>query len=192
MLRKFTIAVFEGDGIGPEVIGPTVEILARLAEQSRCYQLSFDSLPAGAAHFLETGESLPKTSLEAARDADAILLSAMGLPDVRHADGTEITPQVQMSEAFELFAGVRPVRVPAPKVSAIKIPRDKTVDFVMVRENTEGLFFSQAKGDVGPNAARETLQITRKTSQALFAFAFGYLCGQGQCVPGLRLFPCDI
>lgn len=52
----------------------------------------FDMLPAGAAHYALTGQSLPDAALQAAKDADAILLSAMGLPDVRYPDGTEISP----------------------------------------------------------------------------------------------------
>ena len=107
MKQKFEIAVFQGDGIGPEIMGPTLDILQKLAQQSEGYGLHFHDAPAGAAHYRETGESLPAGSLEIARKADAILLSAMGLPDVRYADGTEISPQIDLRKILVLFAGVR-------------------------------------------------------------------------------------
>jgi len=107
MTQTFNIAVFEGDGIGPEIIAPTVNILAGLAQRATGYDLSFENAPAGAAHYVKTGQSLPDTSMQIARNADAILLSAMGLPNVRYADGTEISPQIDLRKALTLFAGVR-------------------------------------------------------------------------------------
>lgn len=172
MAKSFSIAVFEGDGIGPEITRPTVDILRSMAEAASDYDLEFSSHPAGAAHYAETSESLPVASLEAARTADAVLLSAMGLPDVRYPDGTEISPQIELRKAFDLFAGVRPVRIAEGGRTPLNLPEGKTVDFVLVRESTEGLFFSQGKGEVEANEARETLRITRDVSEKLFAFAF--------------------
>lgn len=172
MTRNFEIAVFEGDGIGPEIMGPTVDILEELAAASSQYTLRCQSHPAGAAHYAKTGESLPKASLQAAGAADAILLSAMGLPDVRYDDGTEISPQIDLRKAFNLFAGVRPVRVGPGKRTPLKIPEGREIDFVLIRESTEGLFYSQGVGEVSEDEARETLLITREVSEKLFKFAF--------------------
>lgn len=172
MTRNLNIAVFDGDGIGPEIMAPTVDILRKLAGESASYDLTFTSLPAGAAHYAKTGESLPKSSLEAAGAADAILLSAMGLPSVRYADGTEISPQIDLRKAFKLFAGVRPVRVGPGQLSPLKIPQDREIDFVLIRESTEGLFHTQGTGTVMPDHAEETLRITRDVSEKLFRFAF--------------------
>jgi len=172
MARHFNIAVFEGDGIGPEITAPTVTLLKQLANASDAYRLAFQSLPAGAAHYAATGESLPKSSLKSARTADAILLSAMGLPDVRYKDGTEISPQIDLRKAFKLFAGVRPVRVSQGGLTPLKMPEGKEIDFVLIRESTEGLFYTQGTGEVSDNEARETLRITRDVSEKLFAFAF--------------------
>ena len=172
MTQKFDIAVFEGDGIGPEIMVPTVAILQEMTAASSEYDLKFETLPAGAAHYAKTGESLPVASLKAAGDADAILLSAMGLPAVRYADGTEISPQIDLRKAFNLFAGVRPVRASAGPLSPLKIPEGREIDFVLIRESTEGLFYSQGIGDVTEDDARETLRITREVSEKLFKFAF--------------------
>ncbi len=169
MKSTFQIAVFQGDGIGPEIMVPAVELLSGLATAGG-YGLNFADAPAGAAHYRDTGESFPVASMEAARSADAILLSAMGLPDVRYPDGTEISPQIDLRKALTLFAGVRPVTIrpgqPTP------LATDKPVDFVLIRESTEGLFYTQGRGEVERDEARETLRITRAICEPLFKFAF--------------------
>lgn len=172
MPKVFEIAVFEGDGIGPEITLPTVQILKDLAGAASTYDLKTVEVPAGAAHYAKTGESLPESSMVAARRADAILLSAMGLPDVRYPDGTEISPQIDLRKALTLFAGVRPVTVRSGQGTPLKMPEGREIDFVLIRESTEGLFFSQGQGEVEENEARETLRITRDISEKLFRFAF--------------------
>lgn len=172
MTRSYEIAVFEGDGIGPEIMAPTLSLLAGLAGSNETYDLRFTTLPAGAAHYARTGVSLPEASLHAAGEADAILLSAMGLPDVRYPDGTEISPQIELRKAYGLFAGVRPVRLRAGQFSPLALPPGREIDFVLIRESTEGLFYSQGRGDVTEEAATETLRISRDTSEKLFRFAF--------------------
>lgn len=172
MKDTFDIAVFQGDGIGPEIMQPALEILTCLSKQSG-YGLTFLDCAAGAAHYAETGDALPETSMQAARGADAILLSAMGLPSVRYPDGTEISPQIDLRKALNLFAGVRPVRIFPGQATPLTLPAGKSVDFVLIRESTEGLFHSQGCGEVTADEARETLLITRKTSELLFKFAFG-------------------
>lgn len=172
MPRTLTIAVFEGDGIGPEIMAPTLMIVRRLADANPAYALAFNTLPAGAAHYQASGEALPEASVQAAREADAILLSAMGLPDVRYGDGTEITPQIDIRMALNLYAGLRPVRTGPGRFSPLKLAAGQDIDLMLIRESTEGLFFSQGAGVVEENEARETLRITRATSEKLFRFAF--------------------
>jgi 3-isopropylmalate dehydrogenase len=81
-------------------------------------------------------------------------------------------PQVELRFLFDLYAGVRPARlipgVPSPIVGAA----EHGIDLVLIRESTEGLFASMGKGVVTEDDARETLVITRKTSQRLFDFSF--------------------
>ncbi|QUJ76043.1 isocitrate/isopropylmalate dehydrogenase family protein [Sulfitobacter albidus] len=172
MARSFNIAVFHGDGIGPEIMAPTCALLAQLAEASDSYDLRFQDAPAGAAHYAKTGDSLPEGSMNTARAADAILLSAMGLPSVRYPDGTEISPQIELRKALTLFAGVRPVTVRTDRHTPLKLPAGREIDFVLVRESTEGLFYTQGRGEVTQDEARETLLITREISEQLFRFAF--------------------
>src|SRR5580700_5503092 len=168
----FHIAVLPGDGIGPEVMAPALEVLRKVEATTPDLRFRFTEAPAGAGYYRETGKSMPETTVKLCRDADAILLGACGLPEVRYPDGTEIMPQVELRFIFDLYAGVRPARlipgVPSPIVGADQ----HGIDLVLVRESTEGLFASMGKGVVTDDDARETLVITRKTSQRLFDFSF--------------------
>lgn len=170
--RALQIAVFAGDGIGPEVIAPSIEILKLLESKIGGFRLAFREYPVGAKCYLETGEDISAASFEAARAADAILLGAIGLPDVRFPDGTEIRPHLRMRDEFGLYAGVRPVRAYANTPRRLLDERAAGIDLIILRESTEGLFFSQGKGEVSPTEARETLRITRATSEKLFDVAF--------------------
>jgi 3-isopropylmalate dehydrogenase len=171
---SFHIAVLPGDGIGPEVMAPALEILRRIEATTPGLKFRFSEAPAGAGHYRDTGQSLPESTVKLCRDADAILLGACGLPEVRYPDGTEIMPQVELRFIFDLYAGVRPARlvpgVPSPIVGA----DTRGIDLVLIRESTEGLFASMGKGVVTHDEARETLVITRKTSQRLFDFSFRF------------------
>src|SRR5437773_11583640 len=165
------VAVLAGDGIGPEVMAPALEILRKVEAKSGL-KFRFTKAPAGANHYRETGKSMPDSTIRLCEAADAILLGACGLPSVRYPDNTEIMPQVELRFHFDLYAGVRPARlipgVPSPIVGADQ----RGVDMVVIRESTEGLFASMGKGVVTDTEARETLVITRKTSERLFEFSF--------------------
>ena len=167
MSKQFDIAVFHGDGIGPEIMAPTLDLLRGLG-----HRFAFHDCPAGAASYLDCGSDLPETSLATAREADAILLSALGDPKVRFEDGTEMTPQIDLRIALDLYAGVRPVRIVPGMATPLRLPEGKTVDFVLVRESTEGLFNTQGKGRVEAEFAEETLRITRRTTEKVCRFAF--------------------
>ncbi len=165
------IAVLSGDGIGPEVMAPALEVLRKI-EKTTDLKFRFTEAAAGANHYRETGKSMPDSTIKLCEEADAILLGACGLPSVRYPDNTEIMPQVELRFHFDLYAGVRPARlipgVPSPIVGADQ----RGIDLVVIRESTEGLFASMGKGVVTHEDARETLVITRKTSERLFEFSF--------------------
>src|ERR1700760_3373269 len=167
----FHVAVLAGDGIGPEVMAPALEILRKVEAKSGL-SFRFTDAPAGAVNYKETGKSMPDSTIRLCEEADAILLGACGLPSVRYPDNTEIAPQIELRFIFDLYAGVRPARlipgVPSPIVGADQ----RGIDLVVIRESTEGLFASMGKGIVTDTEARETLVITRKTSERLFEFSF--------------------
>lgn len=169
--NAFHIAVLAGDGIGPEVMAPAIEVLRKIERKSGL-SFRFTEAPAGANNYLATGKSMPDSTIKLCEEADAILLGACGLPSVRYPDNTEIAPQIELRFIFDLYAGVRPARlipgVPSPIVGADQ----RGIDLVVIRESTEGLFASMGKGVVTHEDARETMVITRKTSERLFDFSF--------------------
>ena len=171
--RTFDIAVLPGDGIGREVMPACLELLAAAEKVSGGPALRFASHNAGAQYYLESGDALPSATLDACGKADAILFGAMGWPDVRFPDGTEIIPQLDLRMAFDLYAGVRPIRwFPGlPKILADE--RARGIDFVLVREQTEGLFYARGRGEViEDREAFDTMQITRKGTSRAAEFAF--------------------
>lgn len=170
---SFRIATLPGDGIGPEVIQPTVRLLSAVMRGVGGFTLDLIHLDAGAAHYRKSGESLPEEALDIAREADAILLGAMGLPSIRYPDGTEIAPQLELREQLDLYAGIRPIRMIKGLPTPLADPRAEELDIVLVRESTEGLFKSRHSCVViDDEIARDTMEITRATSERLFDMSF--------------------
>jgi 3-isopropylmalate dehydrogenase len=172
-MRSYRIAVMPGDGIGPEVIREGVRAIEAARDAVRGFDLELEELPAGAGEYLRGGKPLPDETVERARAADAVLLGAMGLPDVRWPDGTEMVPQVELRFRLDLYAGIRPVKwyPGVPAVLAQKRPEE--VDFVVVRESTEGLFASMATGIVlRDEMATDSQVITRTGTERVCRAAF--------------------
>ena len=170
MTTTHDICVLPGDGIGIEVIDATVPILEKLQQG---FDLRFKTYPAGAQHYKQSGQALPEDTFVAAQKADAILFGAMGWPEIRYPDGTEIAPQLDLRFRLELYAGVRPARAIPGVPAALADPRAKDIDLVLIRESTEGLFASRGKGVVeADREARDTMVITRAGSQRVHEFAF--------------------
>ena len=175
MGATFRICVLPGDGIGIEVTTATLAVLDAATRHTGNIKLVYESCAAGAALYRETGVAMPEESWRVAEAADAIFLGAMGLPNVRYDDGTEITPQLDLHFRFDLYAGVRPVSAKRGGMRVLNDSRADNIDFVLVRESTEGLFASCGKGEVlNDREARDTMVITRKTSEQLFEFTFDY------------------
>jgi 3-isopropylmalate dehydrogenase len=171
--RSFDIAVLPGDGIGREVMAACLEVLGAAEAVTGGPKLNLTSHNAGAQYYLESGDALPTTTVDACRKADAILFGSMGWPDVRFPDGTEIIPQLDLRMEFDLYAGVRPIRwFPGlPKILADERARD--IDFVLVREQTEGLFYARGRGQViDDSEAYDTMQITRKGTARASEYSF--------------------
>ncbi len=170
--NQFKICVLPGDGIGTEIMEPCMRILNKACQRVGGVSVVGEEAPAGAACFQVHGHALPKETLDLARASDAILLAAMGDPSIRYPDGTEIAPQIDLRFELELYAGVRPVRSVEGVGGPLSDPRAQALDFVLVRESTEGLFSSFRKGKVYDDRAEDLQVITRKGSERLFRFAF--------------------
>ena len=171
--NDFNITVFPGDGIGHEIMDSCLQVLSELEQGRKNFQLNLNILEAGAEFFQKSGKDILPETFEQARSSDAVLLGAMGLPNIRLHDGTEIAPHLRMRTEFGLFAGVRPVKsyINVPKV--LSNPDAGRIDIIILRESTEGLFAHRERGTIQEDMiARDTLEITRPVCEKLFDFAF--------------------
>ncbi len=160
-----------GDGIGTEVTAATLSVLEPLARRHGI-GLRFEELRAGAFCYRDTGTAMSEETFGRAAAADAILLGAMGWPEIRASDGTAHAPQLDLRISLGLSASVRHERALPGVPVALADPRAAGRDLVLVRESTEGLFFSRGRGTVTEEMAEETLRITRGTTERLARFAF--------------------
>jgi isocitrate/isopropylmalate dehydrogenase len=177
----YSVAVFPGDGTGPEVIAEGEKVLAALAEGGPApWRLT--SYPGGGQYFLKTGREWEPEAEAAAATADAILLGAVGWPGALLPNG-DIAGRalvLGLRENLDLFANVRPCRLyPGVRHRISGTYREvwdpKNVDMVIVRENTEGLY-TPARGRLRrareTEVAVDTRVITRKGAERVIRFAF--------------------
>lgn len=164
-MTTYEIAVLPGDGIGAEVMQAALEVLKAL-EPRLGRQFAAVLHPAGAQHYLDTGNALPESTLDACRKAHAILFGAMGLPHVRGEDGTEIIPQLDIRFALDLYAGIRPIRTWPGLPVPLSNPKASEIDLVLVRESTEGLFYARGRGTVEGTGNAACAFDTQKISYA--------------------------
>ena len=171
-MKTHRIAVLPGDGIGPEVIAEAVTTL-RALEQDFPLRFEFEEYSVGAGEFLASGNPLPPETFEAIQGHDAVLLGAMGLPNVRWPNGTEMAPQLDLREKLDLYAGLRPVRLVHPDATPLKGHAAGSIDIMIVRENCEGLFWSR-KGSLrsSDDEVVDGMRISRAGSERLFKAAF--------------------
>ena len=110
MSEKLSIALIRGDGIGVDVANAAVAIVDAAVAKSGLPALTYKEINAGAGYFKETGRDIEPGGEARAGEFDAIFLGAIGLPSVRHEDGTEIAPHLRLRDRYGLYAGVRPVQ----------------------------------------------------------------------------------
>lgn len=176
MADSVRIALIPGDGIGVDVSGAAVAVVDAALAKAGSAPLTYETIQAGAGYYSETGRDIEPGGEEKAGKLDAIFLGAIGLPAVRHADGTEIAPHLRLRDIYGLYAGVRPVKAYPNAPQRLADPRAAEIDMVILRESTEGLFYSASvhgRSDVrGDDEVRDTLRITRATTEKLHRFGF--------------------
>jgi len=172
--RAYRIAVLAGDGIGPEVIAEGIKILRAVERRLQGVRFQLGEYSVGAGEYLRCGNPLPADTFEQCRKADAILLGAMGLPDVRWPGGTEMAPQLDLREQLDLYCGLRPLRLYHSNDTPLKSCRAGEIDLVIVRENTEGLFSSRLdKPSPDAREVTDRMRISRRGAERIFRAAFG-------------------
>jgi len=170
--KALNIALLPGDGIGPEVLDAAVMVLHETA--SACdFDLRFEAFSVGATEYLKTGDPMPEAVFTRLVDFDAILLGAIGLPGIRWPSGVEMTPQLDLRERMDLYCGLRPIYLFHPLDSPLRNQEKGSIDLMLVRESTEGLFSSR-KNPLNPAAdmVEDVMRISRGGSIRIIRAAF--------------------
>ncbi len=166
------IVVIPGDGIGPEIVDSAVTVLQALERRRGDFRLELEWREAGAGCYLKNGTAMSPETLESCKAADAILKGPAGHPNVRLPDGTEAGLLGGfLRNGLDLYANLRPIRL-YPNVQAPVKAQPGDIDYVIVRENTEGLYASRGLGVANRNAAADTLLMTRPGVERIARFAF--------------------
>jgi 3-isopropylmalate dehydrogenase len=169
----FKIAVLPGDGIGPEVIESALIILRAIESQLGTVRFDFEQFSVGAQEFLTSEDPLPASSFDRLGEFRAILLGAMGLPGVRWPSGIEMTPQLDIRERLDLYCGLRPIYLFNGQDSPLRNMERGDIDFLLVRESTEGLFSSRKTViDMKADQVEDRMLITRRGSERIIRAAF--------------------
>lgn len=154
----FQLAVLEGDGIGPEVVGEALRILEWIEDRDPAFEIRQSSFPVGGASIERHGHPLTDETLEAVQNCGAILLGAVGGPrwDDLPVDRRPEKALLTLRRECELFANLRPIRVHSALVdrSPLRPELARRTDFLIVRELTGGLYFSEPRGIEGTGAGR--------------------------------------
>ncbi len=165
------IAVLPGDGIGTEVTNVAVEALRAVESSLGTTRFELSEFSVRASEYLRSGDPLPPAVFERLKAFDAILLGAMGLPGVRRPDGVEMTPQLDLRERLELYCGLRPVFLFHSADSPLR--NRVSIDLLLIRESTEGLFFSRKERlAAGATYAEDKMRITRRGAERVIRAAF--------------------
>ncbi len=135
---NYNIAVMPGDGTGPEVVAEGLKVLKAAAARAG-FSYSLTDYDFGGERYLRTGETLPDSAIGELGGHDAILLGAIGHPDVKPGI-LEQGILLKARFALDLYINLRPVKLFPGVETPIKDKGPKEIDFVVVRENTEGLY----------------------------------------------------
>jgi isopropylmalate/isohomocitrate dehydrogenase-like protein len=162
MSKTYKIAVLKGDGIGPEITDATVQVL-RAVEEISNFKLELMYGDAGFYCIEKFGTNLPDETIALLRSTDACLKGPMTTPEEA---GAPVSVAVKIRKIFNLYANVRPCKT-LPGVESLK----PNLDFIVVRENTEGLY-SGAEFAVAPGVGIAYRIITTEASSRVAEFAF--------------------
>ena len=173
--KNYKIALIGGDGTGPEVVAEAVKVVKSAAKKGG-FTLSFKSFNYGGDRYLKTGETISDKEIDGLREFDAVLLGAIGHPKV--APGIlEKGILLKTRFALDLYINLRPVKLFPGVETPLKDKGPKEIDYIVVRENTEGLYAGAGgvlkKGTQDEVAIQESIN-TRKGVERCIRYAFEY------------------
>jgi len=173
MAKEYRIGVIPGDGTGPEVVREGIKVL-EAASRKFGFALRYSEYDLGGERYLKTGETLPDSVLSELKSQEAIYLGAIGHPKVTPGI---LEKEILLRIRFELdqYINLRPVKLYEGVETPLKDKGPSDIDFVVVRENTEGLYTGSGgtlkKGTPDEVAIQESIN-TRKGVERCIRFAF--------------------
>jgi tartrate dehydrogenase/decarboxylase / D-malate dehydrogenase len=172
-MKTFTIGVIAGDGVGTEVVPQTKRVLEAIAPK-HSVSFVFQDFDWGSDHYFRWGSMMPAGAIDLLQPCDAVLLGAVGHPEI--PDHTTLNGLLlPLRRAFDLYANVRPAYLYPGVESPLAKSKGGDIDFVVVRENTEGEyaqvggFLYQQQPD---EIAIQTSVFTRRGIERIVRFAF--------------------
>ncbi|MCP5054358.1 MAG: 3-isopropylmalate dehydrogenase, partial [bacterium] len=167
------IGVVPGDGTGPEVIAEGLKVLEAVARKTGI-KYNLDHYDFGGERYLRTGETLPDSAIGEFNQLDAVYLGAIGHPEVKPGI-LEKGILLNLRFALDLYVNLRPVKLYPGIATPLKDKGPQEIDFIVVRENTEGLYAGSGgflkKGTPDEIAVQESIN-TRKGVERCLRYAF--------------------
>ena len=169
---SYKIVALPGDGIGPEILNGSLEILQQLSKEFH-FEYELESHDFGGIAIDNHGKPLPDSTLNACKNADAILLGAVGGPKWTDPNNRPEQGLLGIRKALGLFANIRPTTVTngTSHLSPIKEDRVANTDFILVRELTGGIYFGEPK-QLSENDALDSLTYTRDEIERIARVGF--------------------
>ncbi len=171
--RKYRIASIAGDGVGPEIIPAGIKVLDAAAERFG-FALEYQEFPYGAGYYTDTGEFMPEDALDMLGEFDAIYLGAVGLPDVDDTLPAKLFT-FKVRTGFDQYVNYRPVRLLPGIEGPLRNKGPEDIDFVVVRENTEGEFVQSGgfiRADFLDGMATDLSVFTRQGIERIGRYSF--------------------
>lgn len=173
-MKTYRIAAIPGDGIGTEVISAGVEVLDALAARDGGFEFRTDHFDWGGEYYKTHGRMMPEDGREQIRNHDAILFGSAGHPDI--PDHITLWGlRLAICQPFDQYANVRPTRVLPGITSPLRGVNDKELDWVIVRENSEGEYAGvggRVHQGSALEAATDVSMFTRPGVERIMRFAF--------------------
>jgi tartrate dehydrogenase/decarboxylase/D-malate dehydrogenase len=173
-MRRHRIAAIPADGIGPEVVGAALDVLAALATRDGGFQLDVTPFDWGSDYYRRTGRMMPEDGLDTLRPYDAILFGAVGDRDIPD-DVTLWGLRLPICQGFDQYANIRPTRILPGVPTPLRDVAPGDLDWLIVRENSEGEYAGhggRAHRGLPEEVATETAIFTRRGVERIMRFAF--------------------
>ena len=173
-MKVYAIAAIPGDGIGTEVVAAGIEVLVALANRDGTFDFKVDHFDWGGEYYKKHGRMMPADGRDLIRHHDAILFGSAGHPEI--PDHITLWGlRLAICQPFDQYANVRPTRILPGIASPLRNVKDKELDWVIVRENSEGEY-AGVGGRVHQGhpieAATDVSMMTRAGVERIMRFAF--------------------